>query len=78
MVDEYIKKWHEDYQPDPHSKVEDIFSGLRATSDGRSKDDTAPCQYWVKGLPGICVHYDGDKCINRGDAQSDGSTPTRI
>lgn len=50
-ADDYVEiiKWHEDYQPDPNPKSEDIDSGLR--------DATAPCQYWVKGLPSICANF---------------------
>ena len=61
-VDDYVEiiKWHDDYQPDPHPKSEDITSGLRAT--------TAPCQYWVKGLPIICKHFDESAKCNVSDA----------
>ena len=40
----YIENWHEDYQPDPHPQVGDIYSGLRAPIAKRAKDVTSPCQ----------------------------------
>lgn len=68
-----IINWYEDYQPDPHPQVGDIYSGLRAPSGGRPKDVTSPCQYWVKGLPAVCKHYTGEECSNLGIKQEDGS-----
>ena len=73
----WIVKWHKDYQPDPHPQVGDIYSGLRAPSGGgfggggaegewespSGKHVLSPCQYWVKGLPGICTNFAGNKCV---------------
>ena len=70
----YITKWHKDYQPDPHSQVGDIYSGLRAPAGSRAKDVTSPCQYWVKGMPGICISFSNDKCNAQKD--EDGKYPT--
>lgn len=70
----WITKWHEDYQPDPHPQVGDIYSGLRAPAGSRAKDVTSPCQYWVKGMPGICSHFSENKCSAEPDDK--GKYPT--
>ena len=70
----YIENWHENYQPDPHPQVGDIYSGLRAPIAKRAKDVTSPCQYWVKGMPGVCIHFSEDRCSATTD--EDGKYPT--
>jgi len=67
---ELILEWWQDYQADPRADAENIESGLRkqqfASESSSSSTDpavnsslqTASCQYWVKGLPNVCAHWD--------------------
>lgn len=64
IADDYVwvVKWNKQYQPDPRPKVGDIYGGLRAAVGSRAKDVTSPCQFWIKGMPGICVNFTGTNC----------------
>jgi len=76
VADDYVwvVKWHKDYQPDPHPQVGDIYSGLRSPVGTRAKDVTSPCQYWIKGMPGVCKKFQDDKCVEEKD--NDNKYPT--
>ena len=72
---ELILKWFEEYQPDPRAKAEYIESGLKkqqksADTVPANRDkavdgslQTAACQYWVKGLPNVCSHWNSTKMV---------------
>lgn len=76
QINQIIADWWNNYQVDPRSVYNDIMSGLRTGPPEytpASVDDVKsfyekhhytllPCQYWIKGLPGICKNWDGNKC----------------
>jgi len=72
---ELILEWWQNYQADPRADAENIESGLRkqqtASKSSFSSTDpavtsslqTASCQYWVKGLPNVCAHWDSTNMV---------------
>lgn len=67
---EFILEWWMNYQADPKSDPNKIESGLKrqqipsdspqsnVTPATKANLQTGSCQYWVKGLPGVCKHWD--------------------
>lgn len=83
-----IKEWWNLYQPDPRSNFDNILSGMRSSVDTsgtivykggvthnivKSQQQLGSCQYWIKGLPAVCSHWDTAKNIC---AYNDNEEPT--
>ncbi len=87
----FIDRWLEHYLPNPKQYKEDIVAGLRTTpsteGDIQYSEDssepirphsnlpTAPCQYWLKGLPPVCDYWSEGICIY-GEDDEDAEVPT--
>lgn len=61
-----VAKWWEKYNPYELAKSQFIKSGNRDDKiiSNRLSHYTAPCQYWIGGLPSVCSNFDGEsfKC----------------
>jgi len=53
-----LKEWYDNWQMDPRTDSKYVVSGDRDESEPM----TAHCQYWIKGMPGLCSHWDTGEC----------------
>jgi len=60
-----VADWWNRVNPDTRAKADDIESGLRAPTGEDSQHITVPCQYWIKGLPIVCIKWDGSECSEK-------------
>lgn len=56
-----VSLWWEKYNPYVTSKIENIESGQRNSIGSKQEHYTAPCQYWVKALPSVCMNFKKDE-----------------
>ena len=57
-ISDTLKEWYKNWQMDPRTNPEYVVSGDRLESDPM----TSHCQYWVKGMPGLCNNWDDSSC----------------
>jgi len=57
-INDTIYDWYDNWYMDPRVDPDLVVSGDR----DQTKPMTARCQYWVKGMPGLCNHWDTGEC----------------
>ncbi len=86
-----MSEWWEYYQPDSRSDFSKILSGTRQLVPTEGEDEfsggktekianyqrqSASCQYWVKGLSGVCLNWDSGALKCTIDIKASGGQPS--
>lgn len=94
-IKDLMSEWWEYYQPDSRANFSNILSGMRLLAPTGNEDvfsggktekivnyqrQTASCQYWIKGLPAVCINWDGgaSKCNIKVEPSADDPPDTLV